>query len=256
LELDYEWFHATVLVYFRDRLEKKKAERMIFDEILKLLVESGLVKKRGKQRLDSTHIVGYVKAMSWMECAIETLRLALEDLEHAVENKGRPAFWSRLWEFYVEGHLDWRLNKIEQASHHRQCGKDMSDLLEWIDTESPKLAEREAVKLLRLVFSEQFEVVEGKLELSTQRPAGAVQNPHDPDAHYADKKTKQWTGYKVHVAETVDPEEPIKEKGEPAEHFITEMFTTEAAPGRDDRFNRSAQKRTTAPRAHTPSDVR
>ena len=31
------------------------------------------------------------------------------------------------------------------------------------------------------------------------------------------------------MAETVDPEVPIKEKGEPAEHFLTEMFTTEAA---------------------------
>ena len=85
------------------------------------------------------------------------------------------------------------------------------------------------MKLLRRVFDEQFKVVEGKLELVTQRPARAVQNPHDPDAHYADKKTKQWTGYKVHVTETVDPEEPIKKKGEPTEHFITEMFTTEAA---------------------------
>ena len=45
----------------------------------------------------------------------------------------------------------------------------------------------------------------------------------------ADKKTKQWTGYKVHVTETGDPEQPIKKKGEPTEHFITEMFTTEAA---------------------------
>jgi len=229
LELDYAGFHATVLVYFRDRLEEKKAERMIFDGVVDLLIELGLVKRKGKQRLDSTHIVGYVKAMSWMECAIETLRLALEDMEHEVGNKERPEFWSRLWEFYVEGNLDWRLSKIEQANRHRQCGKDMRDLLEWIGPENPKLAEREAVKLLRRVFTEQFEVVEGKLELITQRPSRAVQNPHDPDAHYADKKTKQWTGYKVHVAETVDPQQPIKEKGEPAEHFITEMFTTEAA---------------------------
>ena len=85
------------------------------------------------------------------------------------------------------------------------------------------------MKLLRRVFDEQFKVVDGKLELVTQRPARAVQNPHDPDAHYADKKTKQWTGYKVHVTETGDPEQPIKKKGEPTEHFITEMFTTEAA---------------------------
>jgi transposase len=229
LELDYDGFHSTVLVYFRDRLEEKKAERVIFDGILKLLVELGLVKKRGKQRLDSTHIVGYVKAMSWLECAMETLRLGLEDLEHEVGRKKRPEFWDRLWEFYVESILDWRLSKTEQASRHRQCGQDMRDLLEWIDRKDPRLAERDAVKLLRRVFDEQFEVVEGKLELATQRPPAAVQNPHDPDAHYADKKTKQWTGYKVHVAETVDPQQPIKKKGEPADHFITEMFTTEAA---------------------------
>ena len=31
LELPYEGFHPTVLVYFRDRLEENKAERVIFD---------------------------------------------------------------------------------------------------------------------------------------------------------------------------------------------------------------------------------
>ena len=105
----------------------------------------------------------------------------------------------------------------------------MRELLEWIDRNDPKLSEREAVKLLRRVFSEQFEVVEGKLDLATKRPSRAVQNPHDPDAHYADKRTKQWIGYKVHVVETVDPQQPIKKKGDPAEHFITEILTTEAA---------------------------
>jgi transposase len=56
-----------------------------------------------------------------------------------------------------------------------------------------------------------------------------VQNPHDTDAHYADKGTKQWIGYKVHVVESVDPEEPAKVKAEPGEHFITEIVTAEAA---------------------------
>ena len=59
---------------------------------------------------------------------------------------------------------------------------------------------------LRRVFDEQFEVVEGKRELTTKRPSGAVQNPHDPDARYADKGTKQWIGYnKVHVVESTAP---------------------------------------------------
>ena len=220
LELDYEGFHSTVLVYFRDRLEEKKAERMIFDGVVELLMELGLVKRKGKQRLDSTPIVGYVKAMSWLECAMETLRLALEDLKAEVGREKRPEFWDRLWVSYVQSQLDWRLSKTERDSRHRQCGQDMRDLLEWIDRKDPKLSEWEAVKLLRRVFDEQFEVVEGKLELATQRPSRAVQNPHDPDAHYADKRTKQWIGYKVHGAETVDPQQPIKEKGEPAQHFM------------------------------------
>ena len=229
LELDYAGFHATVLVYFRDRLEDNKAERMIFDGIVDLLVELGLVKKKGKQRLDSTHIVGYVKAMSLLECAMETLRLALKDLKVEVERKKQPAFWDRLWELYVESKLDWRLSKSERDRRYRQCGQDMRELLEWLDRNDPKLAQREAVKLLQRVFGEQFEMIDGKLELAPKRPPRAVQNPHDPDAHYADKRTKQWIGYKVHVTETVDPQQPIKQKSEPVDHFITEMLTVEAA---------------------------
>src|SRR6266508_521083 len=38
LELCYGGFHPTVLVYFRDRLEEQKAERMIFDGEVELLV--------------------------------------------------------------------------------------------------------------------------------------------------------------------------------------------------------------------------
>jgi len=253
LALDYDGFHATVLVYFRDRLEDNKAERMIFDGILKLLVELGWVKKKGKQRLDSTHIVGYVKAMSWLECAMETLRLALKDLKTEMRRKKRPEFWDRLWELYVQSKLDWRLGKTERECRHRQCGQDMKDLLDWIDSHDPELTEREAVKLLRRVLGEQFETIDGKLDLAPKRPPRAVQNPHDPDAHYADKRTKQCIGYKVHVTETVDPEEPIKKKGEPAEHFITEMLTVEAAQnemaGLTETLTREQAHHEIAPRA-------
>jgi transposase len=229
LELSYGGFHPTVLVYFRDRLEEQKAERMIFDGVVELLVELGLVKKKGKQRLDSTHIIGYVKEMSRLECAVETLRLGLEDLEGIIPVNSRPEFWQRLWVLYVQSKLDWRLSKKEQASRYRQCGQDIRELFEWIEGHDPKLSEREAMKLLRRVFDEQFEVVEGKLQPTSKRPSRAVQNPHDPDAHYADKGKKQWIGYKVHVVENVDPEQPARKKGEPAEHFITEILTTEAA---------------------------
>jgi transposase len=229
LELDYEGFHPTVLVYFRDRLEQNKAERVIFDGIVKMLVELGLVKRKGKQRLDSTHILGYVKEMSRLECAVETLRLGLEALAKQTRRGERPEFWERLWALYVQSEIDWRLSKKERASRYRQCGQDMQELLEWVGAKSSALGELEAIKLLSRVFGEQFELVEGKLEPTSRRPPRSVQNPHDADAHYADKGKKQWVGYKVHVVESVDPEEPAKKKGEPTENFITEMLTAEAA---------------------------
>ena len=141
-----------MLVYFRDRLEEKKAERVIFDGVVELLVELGLVKKKGKQRLDSTHILGYVKEMSRLECAMETVRLALEALEEEIGAEKRPAFWEKLWVLYVQSKLDWRLGKAERQSRYRQCGQDMGEILEWVDANHRELGELEAVKLLRRVF--------------------------------------------------------------------------------------------------------
>ena len=62
------------------------------------------------------------------------------------------------------------------------------------------------MKLLGRVFEEQFEVVGKEIYATRKRPSRVVQNPHDPDAHYADKGKKQWVGYKVHVVESVEPE--------------------------------------------------
>lgn len=229
LELPYEGFHPTVLVYFRDRLEEKKAERVIFDGIIDLLIELGLIKRVGKQRIDSTHILGYVKEMSRLECAVETVRLAMEELAGVIDDGKRPEFWERLWSLYVQSEVGWRLSKAERDNRYRQCGQDIRELLGWVDANDAKLGELEAVKLLSRVFVEQFELVEGSIQSRRRRPSQAVQNPHDPDAHYGNKGSKQWIGYKVHVVESVEPALPAKVKAEPGEHFITEILTTEAS---------------------------
>ena len=129
LELPYEGFHPTVLVYFRDRLEEQQAERVIFDGIVDLLIELGLIKRTGKQRIDSTHILGYVKEMSRLECAVETVRLALEELASVLVPGKRPEFWERLWSLYVQSDVGWRLSKAERDSRYRQCGQDIKEIL-------------------------------------------------------------------------------------------------------------------------------
>src|SRR5262249_59798021 len=102
---------------------------------LALLMELGLVKKKGKQRLDSTHVVGYVKEMSRLECVTETLRLVLEDLEEEVGGNQRPEFWERLWGVYVQSKLDLRLGPGERPNRYRHGGQAIQEGVRGIDRE-------------------------------------------------------------------------------------------------------------------------
>lgn len=69
LEVEIGWcgFDHSSLGKFRDRLLAGDAERIGFDALLDGLRETGLVKKRGRQRLDSTHVLGAVARMSRLE---------------------------------------------------------------------------------------------------------------------------------------------------------------------------------------------
>jgi len=46
-----------VLSEFRDRLRVGEAEEQLFEKLLSHCQELGLLKKRGKQRTDSTHVL-------------------------------------------------------------------------------------------------------------------------------------------------------------------------------------------------------
>ena len=59
------------------------------------LEQAGLVKQKGKQRLDSTHVLEVFGRMGKLGCVRESLRLALEELAEAVSEGQRPGFWSR-----------------------------------------------------------------------------------------------------------------------------------------------------------------
>ena len=73
-------FHPTTLVYFRERLLEHEEATLAFRAVLEALEQEGLVAKRGRQRLDRTHVIGLVACLSSLECMRETLRLALEEL--------------------------------------------------------------------------------------------------------------------------------------------------------------------------------
>ena len=80
LELTDVGFDHTVLSEFRTRLLAHGAEGRLFDAILELARGRGLLNAGGRQRSDSTHVLGAMRAMTRLEVVTEALRHALNVL--------------------------------------------------------------------------------------------------------------------------------------------------------------------------------
>jgi transposase len=80
LELTDAGFDASVLVEFRARLVASDQAQLLFELLLNRLRAAQLVKARGRQRTDSTHVLAAVQALHRLECVGETLRHALDTL--------------------------------------------------------------------------------------------------------------------------------------------------------------------------------
>src|SRR5215510_9137947 len=67
LELTDPGFDHTVLSEFRTRLLTGGAERLLLDTLLTRLRAQGLLKPRGRQRTDSTHILAAIRVLNRLE---------------------------------------------------------------------------------------------------------------------------------------------------------------------------------------------
>jgi transposase len=219
-------FDPSLLTVFRNRLVKGAQEGLAFEAVLDHLVEQGWVAKRSRQRLDSTHVRGLLSAMSRLECARETIRLLLEE----IEAEGLfPESWSSYWELYVEGKLDPRAKAPALEANAVQAGRDM--LAIWKDAVGCRdIEQRDSFILLQRAFLENYTIgAGGEIAKTHAQPPGAVRNPHEPEAQWCTKSTtkdKDWVGYKVQVAETV--QDQPRETGEPTVSFLTSLVTQNA----------------------------
>ena len=159
LRIDERGFHPTSLVTFRDRLAEQKDGRLIFDGILQALHEESLVKRRGKQRLDSTHVLGAVAHMGRLEVVRETIRLFLLAVE-GMDLHSDFSDWALFHERYVECDILWhKISKDALCTKFQQAGHDMLALIEWAG-QHPHVAGHEKGQLLQRVFHEQYALCE------------------------------------------------------------------------------------------------
>jgi transposase len=80
LDLTDPGFDASVLSEFRTRLIAGAAESLLFETLRTWCRDRHLVKAKGRQRTDSTHILAAVRALNRIEVGGEALRHALNTL--------------------------------------------------------------------------------------------------------------------------------------------------------------------------------
>jgi transposase len=80
LELTDPGFDPSVLCEFRARLLAGSAEERLLERLLERCRELGLLKARGRQRTDATHVLAAIRVLNRLELVGETLRAALNEL--------------------------------------------------------------------------------------------------------------------------------------------------------------------------------
>lgn len=227
LELTDPGFDASVLCEFRARLMAGEAEELLLTKLLALCQEMGWLKARGRQRTDSTHILAAVRMLNRLERVGETLRAALNEVATVAPDWLRARVPAEWYERYGRRIENYHLPKSDAAreDYAAQVGRDGQALLDWLaepDT-NPKLPQLTRVQTLRQIWAEQFTTTTQGLRLRAVKDMPAVAellaSPYDVDARWSTKRGMEWVGYKVHLTETCEPDQP---------HLITEVTTTPA----------------------------
>ena len=73
LELTDPGFNFSVLSEFRSRLISGNSEHLLFETMLSTFLRRGLLKSKGKQRTDSTHVLAAIRTLSRLELVAETM---------------------------------------------------------------------------------------------------------------------------------------------------------------------------------------
>jgi transposase len=227
LELADPGFDFTILSEFRERLIKKEGEQEIINKMLQKFQEKGLLCARGKQRTDSTHVLAKVRELTRLESLIETVRFALNTLAEIAPDWLEANLQSEWCDRYGKRVENTRLpsQKDERHALAITVGKDGFDLLDAIYAKTAPIELRglPAVEILRQVWVQQYYAPTPAIELRSDKdgPPSAIRifSPYEIEARNSTKRSTNWTGYKVHLTETCDPDLP---------HLITHVETTPA----------------------------
>jgi transposase len=238
LDLTDSGFDFSVLSAFRDRLLAGSAGELLRDKLLERCRTMGLIKARGQQRTDSTHVLAAIRVLNRLELVAETLRAALNELATVAPawlQGVAPLEW---YERYGKRIEDTRLpqGQANRDAYAQTVGEDGLALLDALDASEAPVGVRAlaSIAALRQTWQRHYACTPGtspgepaparrvrfKENRDLPRAAEGIASPYDVDARYRHKHGTSWTGSMVHVSETCDPTHP---------HLLTHVHTTSAA---------------------------
>ena len=227
LELTDTGFDHSVLSQFRDRLLANEQEEQLLEQMLKRLQEKELLKSRGRQRTDSTHILAATRHLNRLECVGEALRQALNVLAEEAPAWLLQQIGPDWFDRYVYRFEMYRLpkQKADREALQLQIGSDGVELLTAIYADQAPLRLRQlpAVQMLRCIWLQQYyledDTVDWRARDDMPSNEQLIQSPFEPDARNRTKRDLNWTGYTAHLTETCDEHKP---------NVITHVETTPA----------------------------
>src|SRR5215213_3807574 len=135
LDLGDAGFDHTVLCEFRGRLLGGEAAERLLTRVLDTARDAGLLKARGRQRTDSTHVLAAVRDLNRVELVAETLRAALNAIAVVAPDWLRalaPPEWHARYDRRIE---DMRLPETgpKREAYVAQVGADGYRLLQALE---------------------------------------------------------------------------------------------------------------------------
>src|SRR5215211_1975841 len=126
LELTDPGFDHSVLCEFRARLLEGSAEERLLHKLLERCQTLGLLKARGRQRTDATHVLAAIRVLNRLELVGETLRAALNELATVAPGWLRELASKDWYKRYGRRIEDGRLPRAaaERETYARTVGED------------------------------------------------------------------------------------------------------------------------------------
>ncbi|MFE2729445.1 IS1182 family transposase [Kitasatospora sp. NPDC059327] len=226
MELEDPGFHHSVLADFRERLAEEGRADKLFGLALEKIKAVGLVRERGRQRTDSTHVLAAVRDLTRLELVTEAMRAALEELARRAPHE-LAGLVTEDWGRRYGRAARLGKNPSRPKGRIKETGDDAHLLLRYVNRYLPALRDGEQVQALRQIFLQNYWIdAQDRLLWREADTAGlppsaiAIVSPYDTTARFARRGETRWKGFMAHVTETCDHD---------AVSVITDVTTTKAA---------------------------